>query len=73
MNEVEVDYYTTPGPFTKLTTDQTAMIRELAIGPVDLCRTAQTLLISPPDAAAAGVPDVVIESIADLPDLLGLR
>lgn len=38
-----------------LTDDQRELIRSLALEPLDLCRVAQHLLVSPPDAVGAGL------------------
>jgi hypothetical protein len=54
---VEVDFYAAPGPFTVLTPRQTNMIPTRAGTPEALCRLAQGLLVSPFDAASAGVAD----------------
>ena len=52
---MNVDFYAEPGPLTELTTAQAGLICRLDPDPVGLCRVAQGLLISPPDAIAAGL------------------
>jgi hypothetical protein len=54
---VELDFYRAPGPLTELTTDQSEMVRSLALDPDGLCRVAQGLLVSPPDAVAADLSE----------------
>lgn len=54
---MELDFYALPGPFTELTTEQIDMVRSLDRDSKDLCRAAQRLVVSPPDAAAAGMPE----------------
>lgn len=54
---MDVDFYAVPGPLTALTAAQSALIRQLDPDPVALCRTAQGLLISPPDATSAGLAE----------------
>ncbi len=54
---MDVAYYSTPGPFTELTTTQINAITELTTDPIELCLIAQRLLVSPPDAVGAGVPE----------------
>ena len=54
---MDVDFYAAPGPFTELTNAQAELIRQLDSDAVALCRVAQGLLISPPDAAAAGLAE----------------
>lgn len=54
---MRVDFYATPGPFTELTDDQVAMIRDLGTDPRALCRAVQGLVVSPPDATGAGLSD----------------
>jgi hypothetical protein len=54
---VRIDFFATPGPLTELTSDQAELIRGLALGPEDLCRVAQRLVVSPPDAIAAGLTE----------------
>lgn len=50
---MDLDFYTTPGPFTELTADQIERLDRLALDPNSLCLAAQGLLVSPPDAADA--------------------
>ena len=57
VSAVSVDFYATPGPFTALTDDQSAMVRDLVADPRALCRAVQGLVVSPPDATGAGLPD----------------
>ena len=57
MTPVEVEFFATAGPLTELTPDQVAMIRALGLGPEGLCRVAQGLVVSPPDAFGAGLSD----------------
>jgi hypothetical protein len=57
---LDVAYYSSPGPFTELTPTQIDAIAELTTDPIELCLTAQRLLVSPPDAVGAGVPEVRI-------------
>ena len=52
-----VEFFAEAGPFTGLTGGQCEIIRGLAIGPEYLCRVAQSLLISPPDAVGAGLTE----------------
>jgi Transglutaminase-like superfamily len=54
---VDLDFYAAPGPFTALTVDQIAMIRRLDLDPRGLCRAAQGLAVSPPEAARVGLPE----------------
>ena len=54
---MDVDFYAAPGPLTELTADQTEMVRRLALDPKGLCRAAQGLLVSPPDAVGAGLSE----------------
>lgn len=54
---MNLDFYAAPGPFTELTDDQIAMVRQLDPAPVALCRLTEGLLVSPPDAVAAGVSE----------------
>jgi hypothetical protein len=54
---VGVDFYAAPGPMTQLTGDQSTLIRALDLAAEDLCRVAQRLLVSPPDAFGAGLTD----------------
>ena len=54
---VDIEFYETPGPLTELTHDQSETIQGLDLGPRSLCLVAQSLLISPPDAANAGLSD----------------
>lgn len=54
---MELDFYAAPGPFTKLTTDQIDLIRRLDLDPSGLCRAAQGLVVSPLDAAGAGLSE----------------
>lgn len=54
---VRVDFYAAPGPLTELTAEETAMIRKLGLDPRGLCQVAQGLLVSPPDALGAGLPE----------------
>lgn len=54
---VGVELFAEPGPFTVLAPYQCELIRSLSLAPHDLCRVAQRLLISPPDAAGAGLTD----------------
>ena len=54
---MDVDFYASPGPLTELTAGQTEMIRRLGLDATDLCRVAQRLLVSPPDAAGAGLSE----------------
>jgi hypothetical protein len=54
---VDLAYFAAAGPLTELTTDQAELIRGLALGPEELCRVAQGLLVSPPDAAGAGLSE----------------
>jgi Transglutaminase-like superfamily len=53
--DVDVEFYAVAGPLTKLSSEQADMIRGLALGTDDLCRVAQRLFVSPPDAAGAGL------------------
>ncbi len=55
---MDVACYSSPGPFTKLTTAQIDAVAEVSTDPIELCLMAQRLLISPPDAVVAGVPEV---------------
>ena len=57
MTPVEVEFFAAAGPLTELTTDQVAMIRALGLGPEGLCRVAQGLVVSPPDAFGAGLSE----------------
>jgi len=57
VSQVEVDFYASPGPLTELTTGQTEMIRRLGLDAPGLCRVAQGLLVSPPDAVGAGLSE----------------
>ena len=50
-----VEFFAEAGPLTGLTRDQCEIIRGLALGPEDLCRVAQSLLVSPPDAVGVGL------------------
>jgi hypothetical protein len=54
---VGIEYYAEAGPFTRLTGDQSELVRRLPFGPDDLCRVAQNLLVSPPDAVGAGLTE----------------
>lgn len=54
---MDVEFFVTAGPFTTLTARQADAIRGLTLGPHDLGRLAQSLLVSPPDAAQAGLPE----------------
>ena len=45
---LDLDLYAAPGPLTELTTEQTEMIRQLALDPKGLCLAAQGLLAAPP-------------------------
>jgi hypothetical protein len=54
---MDLDFYSAPGPLTELTTDQTEMIRRLALDPKGLCLAAQGLLVAPPDAVGAGLSE----------------
>jgi hypothetical protein len=49
------DFYAAPGPLTSLTTAHAEAVRLLALDPRGLCHTVQGLLVSPSDAAAAGL------------------
>ncbi len=49
------EFYAAPGPLTQLTTDQIEMVRRLDLDPGGLCRAAQGLVVSPPDAAGVGL------------------
>lgn len=40
---VKLDFFAAPGPFTQLTVEQANMIRDLELGPADLCRKDQML------------------------------
>ncbi len=51
------DAYAVPGAMTALTTEQVGLVRHLGLGPVDLCRVAQGLLVGPDDAFGAGLGD----------------
>jgi len=53
----DLAFYAAPGPFTELTTDQVELIRRLDPDPTALCRAAQGLVVSPPDAAGAGLSE----------------
>ena len=55
---MDLDFYAAPGPLTRLTTVQAELIRRLDLDPVGLCHAAQGLLVSPSDAAAAGLSEV---------------
>ena len=57
MEVLDLEFYAAAGPLTALTTDQAEMILGLALDPTDLCRAAQGLLISPPDAFGAGLSE----------------
>ncbi len=57
MTLVGIDFFAAPGPLTELTTNQSSLIRSLELGPEDLCRVAQQLLVSPPDAVGAGLTE----------------
>ena len=57
MAPVDLGFYAAPGPLTELTTDQTEMIGRLAPDPKRLCRAAQGIVVSPPDAAGAGLSE----------------
>lgn len=48
-------FYSTPGRFTTLTGDQTALLRALDPEPVALCRAVQGLLVHPGDAFGVGL------------------
>ncbi len=52
---MDLDFYSTPGPLTALTADQAALVSRLDPDPLELCRAAQRLVVSPPDAALAGL------------------
>lgn len=54
---MDVAYFAAAGPLTELTTDQSELIRGLALGPEGLCRVVQGLLVSPPDAAGVGLSE----------------
>lgn len=54
---MDVAYFAAAGPLTGLTPDQAELIRGLALGPEGLCRVAQGLLVSPPDAVGAGLSE----------------
>jgi Transglutaminase-like superfamily len=54
---VGVGFFAEAGPFTGLSGDQSERIRSLSFGPEDLCRVAQSLLVSPPDAVGAGLTE----------------
>jgi hypothetical protein len=54
---VDVDFYAAPGPFTTLTPRQANLVPRSDPEPAALCRLAQGLLVSPPDAALAGVAE----------------
>jgi Transglutaminase-like superfamily len=49
--------YATAGPFTELTADQIALVRDLGDDPLGVCRAVQGLLVGPGDAAGAGLSD----------------
>ena len=57
MTPVDVDFYAAAGPLTELTSDQTEMVVRLPRNPTGLCLAAQRLLVSPPDAAGAGLSE----------------
>ena len=69
MTPVEVEFFAAAGPLTELTTDQVAMIQALGLGPEGLCRVAQGLVVSPPDAFGAGLSE---QRMADARSLTGL-
>jgi hypothetical protein len=52
---VSLDFYAAPGPFTALTPRQATLIPRPDPAPAALCLLAQGLLVSPPDAAIAGL------------------
>jgi hypothetical protein len=52
---VDVEFYATAGPLTTLTPAEAEMVGSLELDPQGLCRLAQGLLISPSDAARAGL------------------
>lgn len=54
---MEVDSYASPGPLTTLGAAQVAMVEGLGRDPLELCLAAQRLLVSPLDAAVAGVSE----------------
>ncbi|MDQ2679266.1 MAG: transglutaminase-like domain-containing protein [Actinomycetota bacterium] len=49
--------YATPGPLTMLPAEQAEMLRRSGLDPIDLCRAAQRVLVSPADAAGAGLSE----------------
>ena len=54
---MDLEFYAAPGPLTELTAAHSEMVRGLALDPDGLCRVAQSLLVSPPDAAGAGLSE----------------
>lgn len=55
---MKLDFFAAPGPLTELTSEQAAMIRAIALGPEDLCRVAQGLLVASPGAVGAGLSEL---------------
>ncbi|HMJ78170.1 MAG TPA: transglutaminase-like domain-containing protein [Iamia sp.] len=53
----DLAFYAAPGPLTELSADQVELIRGLDPDPRGLCRAAQGLVVSPPDAAGAGLSE----------------
>jgi hypothetical protein len=54
---MDLDFYAAPGPLTGLTAGQQASVTGLGLGPADLCRVAQGLLVAPLDASGAGLSE----------------
>jgi len=54
---VKLDFFAAPGPFTQLTVEQTNMIRDLELGPAELCLVAQRLLVAPGEASGVGLSE----------------
>lgn len=58
---MDLDFYASPGPLTRLTTEQAELVRRLDLAPIGLCRAAKCLLVSPPHAAAGGCSPAEID------------
>ena len=54
---VKLDFFAAPGPFMQLTVEQANMIRDLELGPADLCLVAQRLLMAPGEASGVGLSE----------------
>ena len=57
MRAMDAAFYADAGPLTGLTKEQSSLVTGLGLGPQDLCRVAQCLLVAPSDAFGAGLSE----------------